>query len=218
MLEFSLLCLQRLDMEGVLKKIHNYLDSIHLDIMDGEFVSPTAFSTEFVEEFETPLEKHVHVMSYNPEYYFNKLNNISSFSFHIEALKNPKPLLEKIKNKNIRSGLVVSPETDIEEVFDLLPIVDRIILMAVNPGYSAQKFLPNTTKKIVALRQVDKDVEIVIDGGMHEDTMREVLGLGANECVVCSVIVKSDNPVEKIRSLKKSGSIGIENSKYFLKK
>tara|TARA_B100001094_G_C18184564_1_gene802941 strand:+ start:29 stop:682 length:654 start_codon:yes stop_codon:yes gene_type:complete len=214
MLEFSLLCLQRLDLEGEMKKIHNHLDSIHLDIMDGEFVPPTAFSTNFVDDYKTSLKKHVHVMSYRPEEFFDELNNITSFSFHIEALKNPKPLLEKIRSQNIQPGLVVSPQTNIEKVFQYLELVDRIILMAVDPGYSAQSFIPETSKKIIKLRKQDKNVEIVIDGGMNEDTMREVLSLGANECVVCSVIVKSDNPIEKIKSLKSSGKIGLQNNEF----
>jgi len=214
MLEFSLLCLQRLDLEGEMKKIHNYLDSIHLDIMDGEFVPPTAFSTKFVDDYKTSLKKHVHVMSYRPEEFFDELNNITSFSFHIEAMKNPKPLLQKIRSQNIQPGLVVSPQTNIEKVFEYLKLVDRIILMAVDPGYSAQRFIPETSEKIIKLRKQDKNVEIVIDGGMNEDTMREVLSLGANECVVCSVIVKSDNPIEKIKSLKSSGKIGLQNSEF----
>lgn len=216
MLEFSLLCLQRLDMESILEKIHPHLDSIHLDIMDGIFVEPTAFSTKFVDEFKTDLPKHVHVMSFEPEIFLDKLNNITSFSYHFETTVDHHYLISKIKNKNFKAGLVIKPETKIPDVEPYFEDLDRVILMAVEPGYSAQKYLSETSKKISEIRNNYKNIEIVIDGGMHEDTMREVMTLGANSCVVCSVIVKSDDPVGKIKSLKQSGSYGVDNRNYIL--
>ena len=213
MLEFSLLCLQRLDMKQILEKIHPHLDSIHLDIMDGKFVEPTAFTTEFVDQFKTDLPKHVHVMSYDPEYFLDELNNITSFSYHFETKVNHNYLISKIKNKNIKAGLVINPKTKILDVKPYFENLDRVILMAVDPGYSAQKYIPSTSKKIVEIREISPEIEIVIDGGMHEHTMREVMELGADSCVVCSVIVKSEDPIKKINSLKKSGFYGLNNRK-----
>jgi ribulose-phosphate 3-epimerase len=88
--------------------------------------------------------------------------------------------------------------------------------MAVTPGFSGQKYIPSTSEKIIRLRNEAPNIEIVVDGGMHEDTIREVMTLGADACVVCSVIVKSDNWQAKIDQLKESGKIGSRN-KYILK-
>ena len=93
----------------------------------------------------------------------------------------------------------------------------RVVLEPFERGFGHT--LGNSLRRTLLSSMVGSAItEVLIDGGMHEDTMREVLGLGADECVVCSVIVKSDDPVEKIRSLKKSGITGIENNKYFIKK
>lgn len=214
MLEFSLLCLQRLDMGKMMDIIHPHVNSIHLDIMDGKFVLPTAFSSDFINNFETQLPKHVHVMSIDSEKYLNELENITSFSFHIESSKAPMDLINMVKAKGFEAGLVINPETSVKSVAEFFPNLNRVVLMAVNPGYSAQGYIPSTSKKVAQIRDISKDIEIVIDGGMHEDTIREVMTLGADSCVVCSVIVKAEDPIEKIRSLKESGSIGVDHHHY----
>ena len=92
MIEFSLLCLQRHNMEGWLERILPVVDSVHLDIMDGSFVPNRAFSPQFINAFDTYLPKHVHVMAFDPESYLAQLEGITSFSFHLEAVPQPLPL------------------------------------------------------------------------------------------------------------------------------
>ena len=106
----------------------------------------------------------------------------------------------------------MSPQTPIEEIFDYVGLIDRVILMSVEPGFSGQKYLPNTSSKIIKLRKFSKDIEIAIDGGMNEQTIREVRTLGANSFIICSVIVKSDDIVSKIQELKKSSKMGTINN------
>lgn len=211
MIEFSILCLERHKMQDALSQILPIVDSVHLDIMDGEFVPSTAYSPEFINAFETTLPKHVHVMSYNPENYLTQLYGIDSFTFHIEAVDKPLELVEKVKNRGIKAGICINPETAIESITPLVPYVDRILLMAVNPGFSGQKYIPKTSEKIIRLRLAAPNIEIVIDGGMHEDTIREVMTLGSDACVVCSVIVKSNDWKVKIEELKESIQVGRNN-------
>ncbi len=198
-------------MEDALSQILPLVDSVHLDIMDGRFVHAEAYSPEFINSFKTNLHKHVHVMSFNPEESLKQLHEIESFTFHIEAVKNPHALIDKIKEREFKSGICINPETPISAMRQFLPYIDRVILMAVNPGFSGQKYIPTTSEKIIQLRSEAPDVEIVIDGGMHEDTLREVMTLGANACVVCSVIVKSKSWQAKIEQLKESVKIGNRN-------
>jgi len=107
---------------------------------------------------------------------------------------------------------VVNPKTSINEILKYIPLLDRVIVMAVEPGYSAQEYLPSTSQKIIELRKMSADIEIVVDGGMNEQTIDEVRILGANAFVVCSVIAKSKDIEGKIEELH-----GIWNNKLIKK-
>jgi len=179
--------------------------------MDGKFVPPEAHSAEFIESFNPGVPKHVHVMAYDPGSYLARLNTIDSFSFHIEAVEDPIPLLEKISLRGFSPGLVLNPETPVSRVKPYLGLVERVILMAVKPGFSGQQYLPDTSRKLIDLRKLTPNLPIVIDGGMHEDTIREVMTLGASSCVVCSVIVKANDPARKAQKLRESGLEGSDN-------
>ena len=216
MLEFSPLCLERLKKDRILSDILGLVDSIHLDIMDGNFVPNKAFSVDSINKFKCKIPKHVHIMANEPIKYINELKNIESISFHYEV-GDTLNIIKSIKKKNIKVGLVVSPETEIEQIFKYVSLIDRVIIMAVIPGFSGQKFLPNTSSKIIKLRKFSKEIEIVVDGGMNEDTIREVKTLGANAYVVCSVIVKSKDLFSKIKELKYS-SVSGELNKILLQK
>lgn len=210
MLEFSLLCLKRWNKEQELDKILPHVDSLHLDIMDGDFVPPTAFTVKEINNFKVNIPKHVHIMAYHPETYIEKIKDVNSISFHYESTDQPLNIIKKIKNKGFRVGITINPETDIKEIKHLINHLDRIIIMAVRPGYGGQKYLQNTSKKISDLREFDKDIEITIDGGMNEDTIKEVMALSADSYVICSVLVKSGDYAMKAKELRKAQNIGID--------
>jgi len=211
MLEFSPLCLKRLNKDGIFSSILNSVDSVHLDIMDGDFVPNKAFSVSDINEFKCNIPKHVHIMSWDPMQYIKDLVNIDSISFHYEV-GGCRNIIQSIKDKQIRVGLVVNPKTSINEILKYIPLLDRVIVMAVEPGYSAQEYLPSTSQKIIELRKMSADIEIVVDGGMNEQTIDEVRILGANAFVVCSVIAKSKDIEGKIEELH-----GIWNNKLIKK-
>ncbi|MBD1154575.1 hypothetical protein IDH00_01745 [Pelagibacterales bacterium SAG-MED21] len=220
LIEFSPLCIGRLKKSNSLLKVLPLVDTIHLDIMDNTFVKSEAFSIEEINNFDCDKPKHVHIMSKNLEHYISKLKNVSSISFHYESTVYHNKILEMIKKKNIKAGIVFKSETQINnEVKNIIPKVDRVILMAVPPGYSGQKFIENTTNKIHEVRNLCANVHIAIDGGMNEQTMFEVTSAGANSCVVCSVIIKSDNIKKKVITLKemcKKGSLEFLTNKNLL--
>ena len=210
MLEFSLLCLKRWKKEDELVKIIPHIDSLHLDIMDGRFVNPTAFSVKEINQLNVNIPKHVHIMAFEPEKYINNLQNVNSISFHYESTKNPIEVIKLIKSKGFRPGLTINPETDIKEIKHLLEYLDRIVVMAVKPGYGGQKYLPNTSKKIADLRLIDKNIEIAIDGGMNEETIKEVMALSADSYIICSVLVKASDYAKKAQELREAQNIGID--------
>ncbi len=211
MIEFSILCLERLMLDSELPKLIPHIDSLHLDIMDGRFVKNTAYTPEEINIIDHGVPKHVHIMAHEPEEYIRKLENVDSISFHFEAVDNHQAVIEKIRERGAKAGVVINPGTSIDGITPFLDQLDRVVVMAVTPGYSGQKYIPGTSKTIVALRKTDKNIEIVVDGGMHEDTIREVMTLGANACVVCSVIVNSGDYASKVSELKESGMIGRVN-------
>lgn len=210
MLEFSPLCLNRLKLDGILSTIIEHVDTIHLDIMDGDFVPNTAFSVESIINFKCNIPKHIHIMANDPISYIEKLKNVDSISFHFET-GDTLNVIKKIKDKNFKVGLAISPQTDIEKIFEYVPMLDRVIIMAVTPGFSGQKYFAETSAKIIKLRNFSKKIEIAIDGGMNEHTIREVRTLGADSFIVCSVIVKSNDVISKIIELKKSSINGALN-------
>jgi len=209
-LEFSPLCLNRLHLDGLFGEIIKHVDSVHLDIMGEDFVSNTAFTVNEINDFKCDIPKHVHIMSFNPMQYIEKLSCVDSISFHYEV-GNILNTIKSIKNKNIKVGLVINPQTDIEDVFEFVPLLDRVIIMAVNPGFSGQKYISDTSSRIIKLRKYSNDIEIVIDGGMNEHTIREVKTLGADAYIICSVKAKSDDIESKIKELKKSSDSGVLN-------
>lgn len=215
LIEFSPLCIGRLDKSNELSKVLSMVDTVHLDIMDNTFVKSKAFSVDEINNFKSNKSKHIHIMSKDLDKYISRLKNLDSVSFHYEAVDDHIDVIKKIKKKNFRAGLVVKSETSIDEVKYLFPNIDRLILMAVPPGFSGQKFLTSTTEKIKQVRDLDSDIHIAIDGGMNEQTMYEVTSAGANSCVVCSVIIKSKNFKEKIFKLKEMCEKGTQQ---FLKR
>ena len=140
-------------------------------------------------------------MSWQPMQFIEDLENVHSISFHCEV-DNCEQIISNIRKKEIKVGLVINPNTPISSIFKYISLIDRVLIMAVEPGYSAQKYLPITSNKIRELRQFSSDIEISIDGGMNETTISEVKELGADAFVVCSVIARSNNAKDKIKELK----------------
>ena len=214
MIEFSILCLERWDLEEELEKLIPHMDSVHLDIMDGEFVPNTAFTVDEVNKMHFDIPKHIHIMANEPHTYIEGIETADTVTFHIESDSDAMSTIKAINAKGFGAGICINPETTIESIAHLLPHLERVLVMAVRPGFSGQKYIPETSSKIVELRQLSADISIVIDGGMHEDTIREVMTIGADACVVCSVIVKSGGYGEKVAQLKASGEIGSKNRMY----
>ena len=209
MIEFSMLCLERLGFEDKMEEIVPYVDSLHCDIMDGEFVNNVAFSTQEINAMNYNMPKHVHIMSRHPIPYIDELENANTVSFHFEAVEDHTKVIDHIRQCGFKPGIVVNPETPITLMSYLINSIDRVLLMAVNPGFSAQPYIGSTSTKITELRDISPTIEIVIDGGMNENTMKEVISLGADAGVVCSVILKALDHQQKIQSLKESCLTGI---------
>lgn len=183
------------------------MDYLHLDIMDGSFTLNSSYSileSKKIKEL-TNKKLDVHIMSKNldtiiDEYIMLKPYNIT---FHIEN-ENVKEYINKIKENNIKVGLAINPETDIKLVLPYLNDIDRILIMSVNPGMGGQKFIIDSTSKVIKLNEIkDKyNFEIEIDGGINSDTIKYVKDY-VDIVVSGSYITNSDDYEKNISELRK---------------
>ena len=184
-------------------------DYIHVDLMDGGFVSKKNFTTKEVEEL---LENHtkpldIHLMVFDPIIYVSSLAKLNPefITFHLEATKDIVKTIEAIKMQGIKAGITIRPDTDLYELMPYLPLVDLVLIMSVNPGEGGQEFMMSAVDRLQALMEIRKNnglsFLIEIDGGINKDTIKFVKDV---DIAVCgSFICNSSNYQERIAELLK---------------
>ena len=191
--------------EESIKKVNNTnSDYLHIDVMDGIFVENTSFPIEEIKQSSListkPLD--VHLMVKDPISYINNLNldNIEYITFHIELKDNINNIINHIKSINKKVGISINPDTDINKLLPYINDIDMILIMSVVPGKGGQKFMPEVLNKIDIIKQHNKDITIEIDGGINEDTIKQLHDIDI--VVVGSFITNYDNYQEQIDKLK----------------
>ena len=185
---------------------------IHCDIMDGHFVPNISFGPETVKRIGgiTNKKLDVHLMIENVNEFFEKFIDAGAeiLTFHIEAEKNPKELIKKIKKLNAKVGIALKPNTKVDKIVDFLEFVDLVLIMTVEPGFSGQEFLKSQIYKIKEIKKIinekSLDIEIEVDGGINEKTAKECANAGANVLVAGSYIFNESKKsyINKVNSLK----------------
>lgn len=175
------------------------VDWIHVDVMDGHFVPNITMGPFIVEACSrvTSLPLDVHLMIETPEKYVEDFVHAGAngLTIHPEGNPNVHRTLQHIKSLNCRAGIAINPGTSPESIEYLIPLVDMILVMSVNPGYSGQEFLPEATSKIKVVRalcekwRVDPDIQV--DGGISPKTIGLVREAGANVFVSGNSIFKN---------------------------
>lgn len=190
-------------------------DYFHIDVMDGKFVEDdtSGLMREYCEYLNSitnvPLDVHLmvsDVMSYINSYMVFEPRCIT---IHYEAAKNKDELMKwinYIKENNIKVGISIKPQTDVKELYDLLPYVHTVLIMTVEPGKGGQTLIPDTIKKINKLneyrQQKNLDFDIEADGGINSENIEEIRKAGCDIVVAGTYIVNSENFKEAINSLK----------------
>lgn len=176
-------------------------DLVHLDVMDGRFVPNISFGPPVIQALRpiTKLPFDVHLMIYHPEDYFDILKNIGveMASFHIEAVTHVDRVIHALKSANIKCGLAVNPGTSLSMIDTVLPLLDYVLIMSVNPGFGGQKFIPYAVDKVKQLKKMitkkQLSVSIEVDGGVNQDNAFLLKNAGADILVAgSSVFGKSD--------------------------
>lgn len=174
------------------------VDWLHFDVMDGQFVPNITIGPLFIPfcKKATSLPVDVHLMIKQPENHIEAFADAgaNNLSIHVEDNPNIVRTLNRIKELGCNAGVVLNPGTPVEAVSELLPFVDLVLIMTVNPGYSGQKFMPEMLPKIYKLRQmIDKSSYkplIQVDGGINKDTIKSVINSGADVIVSATAIFK----------------------------
>ncbi len=191
-------------------------DLIHVDVMDGHFVPNITLGPVVVEGIRptTRLELDVHLMIENPWDYLEPFAKAGadSITVHVEACPDPADTLDKIHALGKRAGIVMSPPTPVESVEPFLDLVERVLVMSVNPGFGGQSFLPEVLDKTRALarwreeRGLSYDIEI--DGGIKETNSREVAAAGAETLVAGSAVFGGKDYAARIDAIRSAAEQG----------
>ena len=192
-------------------------DLIHCDVMDGSFVEPITFGGQMVKNIrpltKLPLDCHLMIEHPKTQVKFFAEAGADIITVHYKACKKIsdtylKETLELIKSYGVKCGAVVNPDVPVENIFDVFPLCDMVLLMSVYPGYGGQKFIPEVLEKVKKARayaiEIGRpDMDIEIDGGVTEENAEIIREAGANGLVAGSAVFRSPNPSMTIRNLKK---------------
>ena len=182
-------------------------DLVHLDVMDGTFVPNISFGPPVIQSLRkvTLLPFDVHLMTYHPEYYFDSLGKIGvdMISFHQEAVIHVDRTIHDIKSRGIKAGIALNPGTSLSALELVLPLLDFVLIMSVNPGFSGQKFMASALDKISWLRAKGFEKDIAVDGGVTAETAPQVVKAGANVLVTASYFFSSRDHAGVVDRLKR---------------
>lgn len=187
-------------------------DYIHVDVMDGQFVPNITFGSNVVQAIRpvTKLPLDVHLMIINPENYIADFAKAGSdiITVHVESTPHIHRAIQMIKDLDVKAGVVINPGTPIEMIKHVLPLIDQVLVMTVNPGFGGQSFITETVDKIAELAELRKvndwTYQIEVDGGIVPETAKICREAGADVFVAGSYVYSAEDPAAQIDQLKKA--------------
>ncbi len=186
-------------------------DYVHVDVMDGRFVPNLTIGPLVVAAVKkaTALPLDVHLMIVEPEKYIGDFAKAgaATITVHQETCPHLHRTLQQIRSAGARPSVVLNPSTPISAIEEVLPDVDQVLLMSVNPGFGGQAFIPSTLDKIRRLRALLdakglERVDIEVDGGINADTAKQAVAAGANVLVAGNAIFTTRDYAAAIRALR----------------
>ncbi len=187
-------------------------DWIHVDVMDGHFVPNITIGPVVVQALRsrTRLPLDVHLMIEQPDLYLEDFVQAGAdlLTVHVEACKHLHRTLDAIRRYQVKAGVAINPHTPIESIYEILEMVDLVLIMSVNPGFGGQRFIPFTLNKIRRLRsEMERrglhHILIEIDGGIKLDNAPEVVVAGTDVIVSGSGIFHTEDPALTVQEMKR---------------
>ncbi len=179
---------------------------LHIDVMDGHFV-PNITIGPLVVKALRPHSKQVfdtHLMISEPEKYFDPFIKAGSdqITFHVETVNDVDKAIDTLHKKNVKAGLSIKPATPVSTIAPYLEKVDLVLVMSVEPGFGGQTFMPESLEKMRALKKIKDEkgyaFDIVVDGGINDETAKRCKEAGADVMVAGSFIFKSKDRKARI--------------------
>lgn len=203
----SILSLKLENVHNKIAKIEEYIEYIHIDVMDGKFVSNCTDGVGMFDKAKETSNKplDVHLMVENPIEEVVKYEGAEIITFHIEAVNSYEEALkviEKIKSLNAKVGVSVKPNTPVNVLEGLLDKIDLVLVMSVEPGYGGQKLIPETIDKIEELRKMGFDKMIEIDGGVTIENSPQIRQKSIDLIVAGTAIFGAEDEIEAINRIK----------------
>lgn len=181
----------------------------HIDVMDGVFVPNISYGMSIISQIRTQAKKplDVHLMIVEPERYIEQFHRCGAeiLTVHAEASTHLHRTVQEIKSHGMKAGVALNPHTPVQSLEDILPELDVVLLMSVNPGFGGQAFIEHSVEKVRKLRQLIQDTHshtlIEVDGGVNYETGKRLAEAGADALVAGSFVFHSAAPLETIKGL-----------------
>lgn len=195
------------------KMVEEYgVDYIHVDVMDGNFVPNITLGPNIVAALRpvTKLPLDVHLMIADPEKYIEDFAKAGAdiIMSHVEATPHIHRAVQMTKDLGVKAGVVLNPGTPVESIKYVLPDVDQVLIMTVNPGFGGQSFIESSVDKIKELADLRAkhgyDFDIEVDGGITHETIKRCQEAGADVFVAGSYIYDAEEPKERIEALREA--------------
>lgn len=209
----SLLAADFANLEQAVKAVEKAgCEYLHLDIMDGHFVPNITFGPDVVKALRphSRMVFDVHLMIEKPDLYINAFADAGAdlICVHAEACIHLHRTIQSIKERGLKSAVALNPATPLDSVEEILPYIDMVLIMSVNPGYGGQKYIPTMTDKVARLKRMAEelklDLDIQVDGGMTAETAPLVVNAGANIIVAGSAIFGKPDISTAVQDLRKA--------------